>query len=162
MNKLNEHIGSVIKFKRAKEGLSQDELAAKLNITKSTISRYENGIIDIPLSKLQTISEICSFPVRDYIAPVESEISIDAIFRFNKSDPEQKKLSDDYKEYLFKPGNESELERVCKGYEIMMDYSISGSDTSQLKDLIVENAINSIKSKDIANRLMEYINKIHL
>jgi transcriptional regulator with XRE-family HTH domain len=36
-------IGQIIKSKREEKGLSQDQLAQRLDVTKSTISSYETG-----------------------------------------------------------------------------------------------------------------------
>lgn len=40
---LKKYIGNQIKVFRKSTGLTQDELAQKLNTTKQTISRYEKG-----------------------------------------------------------------------------------------------------------------------
>ena len=64
-------IGTIIETKRKKAGLSQTELAKQIGVTKSTISKYEHGKIDMPASVLPAISESCNFKLSDYIETEE-------------------------------------------------------------------------------------------
>lgn len=51
--------GEAIKDLRKKAGLSQEELAKKLNTTKQTIYKYESGIVtNIPSDKIEMMSRI--------------------------------------------------------------------------------------------------------
>ena len=51
--------GDAIKDLRRKAGLSQEELAKKLNTTKQTIYKYENGIVtNIPSDKIEMMSHL--------------------------------------------------------------------------------------------------------
>lgn len=51
--------GEAIKDLRKKAGLSQEELAKKLNTTKQTIYKYESGIVtNIPSDKIEAMSRI--------------------------------------------------------------------------------------------------------
>jgi len=49
--------GDVIKMLRKQNGLTQDEVAAVLNVNKSTIQKYENGMIQN--LKIDTIRKLC-------------------------------------------------------------------------------------------------------
>ncbi len=52
-------IGLRIKRRRLEKGLSQDEVAEKINTTKQTIYKYETGIItNIPASKIESIANV--------------------------------------------------------------------------------------------------------
>ncbi len=52
-------IGLRIKKRRLEKGLSQDEVAEKINTTKQTIYKYETGIItNIPASKIESIANV--------------------------------------------------------------------------------------------------------
>lgn len=51
-------IGLLIKDLRVKEGMTQEELAAKLHTKKSVISRMENHSEDIRLSTLGKVAEV--------------------------------------------------------------------------------------------------------
>ena len=51
------NIGQRIKSMRLKNNLTQDELSLRINTTKQTIHKYENGIItNIPSSKVEAIA----------------------------------------------------------------------------------------------------------
>jgi transcriptional regulator with XRE-family HTH domain len=50
--------GEKLREARKGAGLTQDELASQLGINRSTISKYESGIIDPPVSQLKKIQEI--------------------------------------------------------------------------------------------------------
>lgn len=53
------NIGARIKNMRLKNNLTQDELALRINTTKQTIHKYENGIItNIPSSKIESIANV--------------------------------------------------------------------------------------------------------
>ncbi len=51
-------IGMLIKQLRLKEGMTQEELAKRLHIKKSVISRMENHAEDIRLSTLAKVAEV--------------------------------------------------------------------------------------------------------
>jgi len=51
-------IGLMIKELRIKEGMTQEELAKKMNTKKSVISRMENHSEDIRLSTLGKVAEV--------------------------------------------------------------------------------------------------------
>ena len=59
--------GNVIKRKRKAKNISQQELAKRLKLSKSTISKYENGTLDMPSSLLPVISEVCGFQFASYM-----------------------------------------------------------------------------------------------
>ncbi len=59
--------GAVIRCKRKKQNISQKELADKLGVTGTTVSRYETGALEIPASSLPLISEICKFKFSEYM-----------------------------------------------------------------------------------------------
>ncbi len=54
-----ETIGERIKFLRKKSGMSQEELASLLGITKQAIYKYENSIVtNIPMDKIEILAQI--------------------------------------------------------------------------------------------------------
>lgn len=57
----------MIRKRRRIKNLSQTEVAGHIGVTHTTISRYENGKIDIPVSVLPKIGECCGFGPSEYI-----------------------------------------------------------------------------------------------
>ena len=55
-SKDNKQIGDKIKVFRAKQGLTQDDLAKKANIKYSTLTKIEGGVVTKP--SVQTIVKI--------------------------------------------------------------------------------------------------------
>lgn len=65
--------GEIIKKLRIERGMTMEELAEKLNISKATVHKYEKGIIkNIPLDKLEAMSKIFSVPA-SYLTGWEDE-----------------------------------------------------------------------------------------
>ena len=63
-----EQYGKVIKRKRTGKNITQMELAEELGISRTTVSRYEKGELEMPASLLPLISDVCSFRFADYMA----------------------------------------------------------------------------------------------
>lgn len=64
--------GNVICRKRRHKNITQEELGKELGVSASTISRYEKGILDMPVSNLPLISNYCDFKMRDYLIEWEA------------------------------------------------------------------------------------------
>ncbi len=58
-----EKIGARIRIKRESLGMTQQELADMVNVTRNTISRYENGETEIGVIMLKNIAEALSVTV---------------------------------------------------------------------------------------------------
>lgn len=58
-----KEIGLYIKTWRKKQGLSQSDLAKYADVTRLTISRFEEGLTDIKLSTLLKIVRVCSLSI---------------------------------------------------------------------------------------------------
>ncbi|MCR5426680.1 MAG: helix-turn-helix domain-containing protein [Lachnospiraceae bacterium] len=65
-------IGSTIKASRKHVGLTQKELADQLGVSVGSVSRYEHGLVDIPVSILLKINRICGLQTRLFF-PLEQE-----------------------------------------------------------------------------------------
>lgn len=61
---------------RITKGLSQDELALKIGVSKSAIQKWEAGKADMRVSHLKAISEITGFSMDDFILPKEYAESV--------------------------------------------------------------------------------------
>lgn len=56
-----KYIASIIKYYRKKKNITQEKLSEILGINRSSVSRYEDGIIEVPASNLEIISDACDF-----------------------------------------------------------------------------------------------------
>ena len=61
-------IGALLKRAREEAGLTQEELAAKLNTKKSAISRIENHAEDIKLSTLEKFAQALGLTLKLRVA----------------------------------------------------------------------------------------------
>ena len=58
-----ENIGARIRSKRESLGMTQQELAEMVNVTRNTISRYENGETEVGVITLNNIADALSVTV---------------------------------------------------------------------------------------------------
>lgn len=70
-------LGKRMEIKRKRINLSQKELADCLEIDRTTLSRYENGSRDMPVSVLPLISTYCRFPLSELFPVEESRAILD-------------------------------------------------------------------------------------
>ena len=70
---LDENIKSIRKSK----GLSQEELAIKLNVVRQTVSKWENGLSVPDSDMLLSISEVLETPVSTLLGEVVAETKVD-------------------------------------------------------------------------------------
>ena len=62
---MSEYFAKNLKYLREKKHISQEHLANKLNINRSTISRYESEIIDPTIENVISIANIFGVPIAD-------------------------------------------------------------------------------------------------
>jgi transcriptional regulator with XRE-family HTH domain len=60
---LDTTIGTAIRAARFSRGLTQDDLAARLGVTRATIASYETGRRKIPAGTLIQIARLCGKPL---------------------------------------------------------------------------------------------------
>lgn len=90
-----------LKFIRQSKGISQQELADKLNIDRSTISRWENDEMDITIGNAIKISNFFNVPMEDFAAKDLTETNnrtfdeLEILFSKNKD-----LLTSEDKEYI--------------------------------------------------------------
>jgi putative transcriptional regulator len=68
-----------IKVSRKLKGLSQEELAIKLNVVRQTISKWEQGLSVPDSEMLISISEVLEIPVSTLLGETISESKVDDI-----------------------------------------------------------------------------------
>ncbi len=60
-------IGQRIRFFRNQRGITQSKLSEITQIEQTVISRYENGIIIPPITKLKRISQALEVPISELL-----------------------------------------------------------------------------------------------
>ncbi|WP_095108616.1 helix-turn-helix domain-containing protein [Pseudomonas sp. Irchel 3E20] len=60
-------VGATIAFRRKAKGLTQAYMAEAIGVEKETISRMENGVISISLTRLQQMSEVLECSLSDLV-----------------------------------------------------------------------------------------------
>ena len=73
-----------IKLIRKSKGLSQEELAIKLNVVRQTISKWEQGLSVPDAEMLITLSEVLETPVSTLLGENISESKVDDIKAISK------------------------------------------------------------------------------
>ncbi len=67
--------GSRLKTARQYRGLTVEELSQKINVSKQTISQYENGLIEnVPFEKILSLSNELQFPYHYFIQKSSSSV----------------------------------------------------------------------------------------
>ncbi|WP_445450235.1 helix-turn-helix domain-containing protein [Enterococcus faecalis] len=85
----NEKIRDIIVARRKELGISLSEMARRLNIPKSTLSRYENLKHQYPLDEIQNFSSVLDLDPK-YILGLNQISSIDELY--NQLEPERQKI----------------------------------------------------------------------
>ncbi|WP_240325962.1 helix-turn-helix domain-containing protein [Pseudomonas syringae] len=60
---LSEEIGARLREQRNESGLTQDQLAVRLGVSKRTVGNYESGTSDAPAAYLSTVARELGFDV---------------------------------------------------------------------------------------------------
>jgi Zn-dependent peptidase ImmA (M78 family)/DNA-binding XRE family transcriptional regulator len=100
-DRLKEVIGRNLKSAREIAGKSQDEFAKELDISRATLSSFENGHVAIDSAKLLRASKILGVPVTDFFKEREEEVAL--LFRAAE-------------EVVPKAEVRSRLQRFCEAY----------------------------------------------
>ncbi len=79
---------SIIKSLREKNSFSQEELSKKLDISRQTYIKYENGSNEMPLEILRKLSKI--FDV-DYSCLIDNKMPVEATYEITQSTNEKEK-----------------------------------------------------------------------
>ena len=70
-------IGNRLYQYRRKSGLSQEELAAKLGVSRQAVSKWENGTSDPSTSNLCALAKLYGIPVEELLHETQEEKSED-------------------------------------------------------------------------------------
>lgn len=90
-----------LKFMRQQRGMSQQELADRLKIDRSTVSRWENDEMDVTVGNAIQVADVLNIPIEDLTAKDMTENyeqsfdELELLFSKNKDI-----LTDDDKAYI--------------------------------------------------------------
>lgn len=129
---LLEYTGKCIRFYRKLNKLSQDELAAAIHKSESTLSKYERGAIAIDIATLHDIARVLKVSASDLMdfAPPSTEKQIEPSYLFDKVDTlyiyyySGRKKQFDYGIICFDYSRATDSHIPCKCY---LDIPISGN-----------------------------------
>lgn len=148
--------GKTIAEKRKKKNISQKELGDALEHSTSTISRYEKGLLDMPISNLPLICEYCGFDLKDYLKGwKEDNLSKAAttVLSYKMLKPEQEVVQ----EYINSCSDE-ELDDL-----IEIDYCLSSlkndNCVKEISNIVIESHMKRLTNKEKQyKRLYKYYN----
>lgn len=73
MKKFDERLGYVLKTTRKAKKMNQPQVAKKLNVSKMTISYWENGKRGMSAEQLKHYCEVLNIPVQEVFDRMEDE-----------------------------------------------------------------------------------------
>lgn len=96
-------LGAIIKTLRTEKNMTQTDLADKLNLTKSNISKYENNVVDPSIEVLKVMSDIFDVSI-DYLLGKTNVRNYSETFAAHTDDEdlsdEAKAELENFKDYL--------------------------------------------------------------
>lgn len=63
---LYENFGNMLAYHRVERGLTRNEVADKLEISRNTYYQYEKGLRKIPLNHIMTLSNMLGFDIDEF------------------------------------------------------------------------------------------------
>lgn len=122
-------VGSTIKNKREQKNITQEQLAVYLEVTKSTVSRYEKGAMDMPVSNLPLISHYCNFPISDFVRAERVKTAVSQLdYLVGVYTGDKGMLDRAVDEGLKNARQELEQDLLREGNEPVMDYINASKD----------------------------------
>jgi len=80
---MNTILGARIRSLRESKGLTQEQVAEKMNCTRQKYARIEKGLIDISYSSITTIAEILEIKTEEITSAVNNIAQKQPMFRDN-------------------------------------------------------------------------------
>jgi Zn-dependent peptidase ImmA (M78 family)/DNA-binding XRE family transcriptional regulator len=100
-----EHLAGRLRLARRDEGLTQEEVASKLDVARTTIVAIEKGERQVRPDELRNLARILNRPVDELLRPAPAVEDLDAQFRL----------------VLPKTGQDKELETAVRAVEQLVD-----------------------------------------
>lgn len=80
---MNEILGARIRNLRESKGLTQEQVADKMNCTRQKYARIEKGMLDVSYANLTTIAEVLMIKIEDITSSVNKDFQLEPMFRDN-------------------------------------------------------------------------------
>ncbi|MEA4846515.1 MAG: helix-turn-helix transcriptional regulator [Clostridiaceae bacterium] len=80
---MNAALGARIKSLRESRGLTQEQIADKMNCTRQKYARLEKGLIDISYGSISTIAQVLGVKIEEITSVVNRIDKIEPMFRVN-------------------------------------------------------------------------------
>ena len=127
-------IGERIKYLRTQSGMSQVELAEKLNTTPQAVYKYEKEIVtNIPMDKIELLGNVFNVPpsyimgwrggIGDRIKTIRQDWDLSAE-EFADIIESTKENVESWEEGLFDP-NDEQIKRIANAFDISIDILLS-------------------------------------
>ncbi len=78
---MNTILGSRIKNLRESKGLTQEQIADKMDCTRQKYARLEKGLIDISYASISTIAQVLGVKIEEITSSVNSIGKVEPMFR---------------------------------------------------------------------------------
>ena len=80
---MNAILGARIKSLRESKGLTQEQIADKMDCTRQKYARLEKGLIDISYASISTIAQVLGVKMEEITSSVSSIGKVEPMFRGN-------------------------------------------------------------------------------
>ena len=77
---MNAILGARIRNLRESKGLTQEQIAEKMNCTRQKYARLEKGLIDISYASLTTVAQVLGIKIED-ITEIKADEVVDPILK---------------------------------------------------------------------------------
>lgn len=149
--------GKVISKNRKKKNITQEELGRILDVSGTTVGRYEKGTIEIPASSLPIVSNACDFPLYDYLIEWEN-VSVESTVRKalsgKRSEPDDAEIK-----YIVDNCTKEEANEILAVGLWIEIAPIEEYKTGMLEEMI-ERHITHKREEEMYKRMMLYYKKL--
>lgn len=78
------NLASNLRMLRTRYGYTQEQVSAYLGITQSAYNKYEQGVNEVPMEKLESIATLYHVEEYDLLTAKEEDLQVDMAFAFRK------------------------------------------------------------------------------
>lgn len=89
---MNAILGARIRSLRESKGLTQEQIAEKMNCTRQKFARIEKGLIDISYSSLNIVAQVLGVKVEDITSAVNNVYQEQPMFRVSDNSIKEDKF----------------------------------------------------------------------